>query len=370
MTHGFDHFNATIEVAPTATTNCNCHGGDWNHSVCDYGHYFAPNHCVPAGKCCFNYWWEDNTAPHGITNLTNLVGEDDSAYIADSFDRFVQDLDGAPFFAQLSFHNCHIPFIGSKEAREACKAGKTCKPGNYTYAQLDYYACMNELDASIGKVLESLKQYGYRDNTMVWLTTDNGPESNCPPDGFCSPVWYEHFPGTAVPFRGRKRDIFEGGHRVPGIISWPAVVKGNRVSNDTLVTSDFLPTVMDILGVERPESQKSWGLDGVSARSFIEGKAPMPDRGIGWVFANKAELARNPTQFGYRHGKWKYVHGSASCADLACSEPMLFDLQADPTETKDIKLEHPLVFEEIKANYTAWFASVQKSYNEENKCDF
>ena len=370
ITHGFDHFNATIEVTPTATTNCNCKGGDWNSSSCDYGHYKVPTHCAPAGKCCFNYWWEDNTAPHGVTNLTNAVGEDDSAYIADSFTRFVESLDGTPFFAQLSFHNCHIPFIGSKEARASCAAGQTCKPGQYSDAQLDYYACLNELDASVGKVLAALQQNGYRDNTMVWLTTDNGPEGNCKPEGICNATWYEDNPGSAGPLRGRKRDIYEGGHRVPGIISWPAVVKGNRVSNDTLVTSDFLPTVLEVLGVQRPASQLSWGFDGVSALSFIEGKENMPERGIGWAYATTAAEGKNPSQFGYRYGKWKYVHGSVSCADAACNEPKLFDLSVDLGETKNLATEHPDVFSAIKANYTAWFASVQRSFTVENECKF
>ena len=75
ITHGFDYFNATVEVAPTATTNCECNK-DWWH-LCDFGHDGGPTHCGgkgnpsggPAG-CCFNYWWNDKDAPHAVTNLT------------------------------------------------------------------------------------------------------------------------------------------------------------------------------------------------------------------------------------------------------------------------------------------------------------
>ena len=337
-----------------------------------------------------------------MSSLPDRVGEDDSAYIADSFARFLESLSnsssssggsssnggdsssssssssssnsGAPFFAQLSFHNCHIPFIGSQEARAACASGKTCKlpaagQPPYNDAQLDYYACLNELDASVGKVLDSLQQYGYRDNTMVWLTTDNGPEGQCLPRGYCNSTWFEQYPGSAGPLRGRKRDVFEGGHRVPGIISWPSVVKGNRVSNDTLITSDFLPTVMEILGVERPSSQSSWGLDGTSALSFIQGISEMPKRGIGWLFSAGAADVRKANSVAFRHGKWKYVLGSYSCTDKPeCSGPMLFDLETDLSESTNLANMQPKVLKEIQGNFTEWLHSVEKSYKIENKC--
>ncbi len=68
LNHGFTKMNATIEVAPTATTNCQCKA-EWLE-LCDFGHYHRPNHCYPDGECCFNYWWDDPMAPHGVTNLT------------------------------------------------------------------------------------------------------------------------------------------------------------------------------------------------------------------------------------------------------------------------------------------------------------
>ena len=76
--------------------------------------------------------------------------------------------------AQISFHNCHIPFIGSKKLRESCARGETCRvPSNgeapYTDEELDYYACLVELDNAVGVILKALKTHGYYDNTMVRL---------------------------------------------------------------------------------------------------------------------------------------------------------------------------------------------------------
>jgi hypothetical protein len=76
------------------------------------------------------------------------------------------------FKAQISFHNCHIPFIGSVTARKKCARGETCRtPSNgeapYTDEELDYYACLVELDNAVGIILKALKTHGYYDNTMV-----------------------------------------------------------------------------------------------------------------------------------------------------------------------------------------------------------
>lgn len=130
----------------------------------------------------------------------------------------------------------------------------------------------------------------------VWFTTDNGPEVNCKPEGRCGsgttgkiPPGTLHRPqchgaGSAGPLRGRKRDVWEGGHRVPGIVSWPAVVKGPaRVSWSPVVTMDFLATVMEVLDVHRPEAQKNWSFDGVSIMPILRGETPAP-RGIGWMY--------------------------------------------------------------------------------------
>jgi hypothetical protein len=108
VTHGFDMFNATVEVSPTATTNCQCNA-EWQPN-CDYGHYGKMTHCSggpgpdpnASNGCCFNYWWNDDSAPHSVTNLTIASPDDDSTYNADSFIRFLESRAGAPFLAQVS----------------------------------------------------------------------------------------------------------------------------------------------------------------------------------------------------------------------------------------------------------------------------
>jgi arylsulfatase A-like enzyme len=100
----------------------------------------------------------------------------------------------------------------------------------------------------------------------------------------------------------RKRDIWEGGHRVPGVIAWPAVVGPvARESWETVITSDFLPTIMDILHVKRPLPQAHWEMDGVSILPILLGQ-PAPKRCIGHNFNTEGGIDR-----ALRCGKWKLV---------------------------------------------------------------
>jgi len=384
LNHGFNKMNSTVGVAPTATTNCQCKA-DWlDH--CDFGHYGGPNHCLPEGKCCFNYWWDDPLSPHGVTNLTWPTPPDDSLYLADAFTRFLEERSTRqkPFLAQISFHNCHIPFIASQKAKEACEAGETCRPpleGDppYTSEELDYYACLTELDNAVGIILQALETYGYYDNTMTWFTSDNGPEQNCPPTGICKAADTHsqrplEGPGSAGPLRGRKRDVYEGGHRVPGIVSYPAEVQGgNYISWETVTTTDFLPTILEILDVDRPQSQQSWGFDGRSILSLLRNptnfmwkETDEGSRSIG-IGYYQIEL-KLVNGWGYRYGPWKYVEGSRSCKAQECQQPQLYNLEMDLGERRDISSEYPDVLADMKMRFYEWHQSVIQSRQEESKC--
>ena len=388
ISHGFSHMNATVGVVPTSTVNCQCKP-EWLDQ-CNFGHYNGSEHCQPhAGKdCCFNYWWDDPLSVHGVTNLTWPTPADDSLYLADAFGRFLKERRQKPFMAQISFHNCHIPFIGSPKAKTACADGETCRLPNpddppYTDEELDFYACLTELDNAVGIVLQALEQEGYYDNTLALFTADNGPEKNCPPTGTCQnadtrPHRPKEGPGSAGPLRGRKRDIYEGGHRVAGICSFPSVVPpasgaGAIESWETVTTMDFLPTIMEILDVDRPTSQQGWEFDGRSIfdllKNPLEFRWNMTEEGprqIGIGFYDPHILKMRG--WGFRDGKWKYVEGSASCTVDECQQPQLYNLETDLGERHDLASIYPTKLRELQHKFQLWHASIMKSRREESKC--
>ena len=383
--HGFDHFNATVGVAPTVTANAQCRV-QWNRTV-DYGHYGKPTHCsgegnpggggLPAG-CCFNYWADAPGQEHGVVNQSTPTPYDDSYHVTSAFSSFVRDRAGRPFFAELAFHNCHIPFIASSAARKACASGLTCTPPAvgappYTDAELDYFGCLTALDAAVGRVLATLDEHSYRMDTLVWFTTDNGPEVNCRPSGICGgsrsrPTTGGAFtPGSAGLLRGRKRDVWEGGHRVPGILAWPRYVGARSLESwATATTMDFLPTVLEVVGnVSRPAVQASWPLDGTSLLPVLRGEA-LPARGLAWAY-----MTPNVTAgwgYGYRYGRWKMVVGGESCREPDCLRPMLYNLDDDLGERVDLAAAQPDVLNAMLANFSEWQQSIYRSRKEESQC--
>ena len=152
---------------------------------------------------------------------------------------------------------------------------------------------------------------------------------------------------------------------MPGIISWPAVVQGNRVSWDTVVTYDFLPTIMDVLGVQRPAAQQNWGFDGRSVMPILRGEG-WPERGLGWMFDTPAMNVDKG--YGFRYGRWKYVQGSISCSQADCRQPQLYDLETDLGEHTNVAAQNPAILRAIMANFTLWHQSILNSIANESRC--
>ena len=218
-----------------------------------------------------------------------------------------------------------------------------------------------------------------KQNNQTWFATDNGPETNCPPDGICKraktdPQRPKEGPGSAGPLRGRKRDIYEGGHRVPGIVSYPSEVKNaNAISWETVTTMDFLPTIMEVLSVDRPREQQSWAMDGRSilpllrnATSFKWRDTDEGHRSLG--MGNHDPKLNVAHGWGYRFGRWKYVEGSVSCTISDCRRPQLFDLETDIGERQDLSVEYPDILVDLQLKFREWHQSVMKSRREESKC--
>lgn len=362
LMHGFDHMFMTQEVAPTSTTNCACDPA-WE-SQCRFGHN--------KGWGCTNYWTEDPTAPEGIVNMSTPVGANDAALIVDKFEAFVESRHGRPFLSLLLFHNNHIPFVATAQGAEACASGAQCPAGrgydvNQPNAQLDYFGALIDIDVQIGRVREILKQKGYAESTLVWLASDNGPEVNAPNGFIDAEVGGGLFkgPGEARPLRGRKRDFWEGGHRVPGILEFPPLIHKNIVSHHTMVTTDLLPTIMDLLNVTRPPAQAAWGLDGQSVVPAMRGEPSdsFNQFGRGWLFW------RQPSALGgaFRYGDWKFVNQSHSCGNTSCNAA-LYNLKDDLGETTDLSKTHPEIFEAMALNLSVWKWHVINSSLEESFC--
>ncbi|MBC8469238.1 MAG: sulfatase-like hydrolase/transferase [Planctomycetes bacterium] len=270
------------------------------------------------------YWIQDST------KVTENLQGDDSRVIMDRVVPFIQNAadKSEPFFAVIWFHAPHLPVLTGPQYRKIYS--------QYTEDEQHYYGCITALDGQIGRLRTQLRELGIADNTMFWFCSDNGPEGKNDKQGRTR--------GSAGPFRGRKRSLLEGGVRVPGLLEWPARIKAGQVTDIPCSTSDYFPTVMDILGFEikgRPEP-----VDGISLLPLINGKMkrrPMP---IGFESANQLSLTDNQYKI-YSSDKGKTF--------------MLFDLTEDPGETKDLAAKKPQILKSMKTMLIKWRKSCQDS---------
>ena len=335
--HGFDTWWMTDRIVPTVFPNCACF--EECSSREDLPQRVTSEHC-------HNYHTIENKTGF-LKSWPEVIEGDDSLFIYERFAEFLQDVvfSEQPFFAYVAFHAVHIPYFATEyHYNHYISQG-------YNSDQANYYGVITAMDEAIGKIKSLLKRYGVSDNTLLWFTSDNGPPTNV-------------HPASTAGLSGFKGMLYEGGIRVPGIIEWPAVIKENQKTEFPVVTSDLLPTVCDILGVDPPSDRP---IDGISILPLLRGEISTRDKPIGWMFDveniyqgygdfKTAALVNNQYKLFA-----KYKSGYMMKA-------MLYDLVEDPFEFNDVKDEHPKLFESMKRKLSEWRRSVIQSANDEVKC--
>lgn len=231
---------------------------------------------------------------------------------------------GKPMFAVVWYGSPHSP----SKALEADKAA---------FADLDagsanHYGELVALDRSLGTLRARLRELGLAENTLLVFCSDNGGLPNIKP-------------ATVGGLRGFKGSVYEGGIRVPGIIEWPAVIKP-RVTTHPAGVVDLFPTVVDVLGL--PESVMIRPVDGVSLKP---------------LFAGEPGPRESPLGFRY-HAKRAFVTDRFKLVvdDIKGANYELYDVVADPEETRDLASEQPEMLAELKRQFLAWDAGMDASF--------
>ena len=226
-----------------------------------------------------------------------------------------------PFFLYMPLNSPHTPILPSKEWQG--------KSGLNLYADF-----VMETDHAIGQIVAALKEQGVMDNTLLVVTSDNG----CSPSADYPTLLAKGHNPSAV-YRGTKADIYDGGHRVPFMVQWPAVVKAGGVYDQPVCLLDFMATCADALGARLPDNAAE---DSVSLMPALRGrKEPVRDT----IVHHSIQGA-----FSIRQGNWKLclAPGSAGWSDpRPGKEPkdapriQLFDLSKDVAEKTNVEAQHP-----------------------------
>ena len=219
------------------------------------------------------------------------------------------------------------PYKGEDQGHPRFRIGGYC---SQEYPHATFAAMVTRLDVYVGQLIAKLKELGVYDNTIIIFASDNGPhlEGGADPDFF----------NSNGPWRGYKRDLYEGGIRVPMIVQWPGHIKEGGQTDFMCSFWDMMPTFRSILGEKEQQD-----MDGVSLLPLLEGrKGQKEHENLYFEFAERSSQAA-------RKGPWKLIR-------LNIEKPgehyELYNLDTDPGETTDLAAQEPQKVEELKAIMT------------------
>jgi arylsulfatase A-like enzyme len=325
----------TLPRALKSTGYDTCLAGKWHlGSLPKWGpNHFGFDHSygsLAGGISPWNHRYKKG--PYSITWHRNEKLIEESGHVTDLLTneavRWIESRGSTPFFLYVPYTAVHLPI---KEPDEWLERVPNSITGD---VPRHYAACVMHLDDAVGRVVAALEKAGVRDNTLLVFTSDNGgstvenndlkyPDDNCP-NGKLT--------GNNHPLRGRKGDVYEGGTRVPTIVSWPAHVKPGRVDSPVQIT-DWLPTFCSLAGYDSKRDLK-W--DGADITQLLIKKSPLPDRAL--YTAGPRWRATS-----LRHGDWKLiVHGEGENRRLE-----LFNISDDPSESTNRAEAEPKRVEEM-----------------------
>lgn len=254
-----------------------------------------------------------------------------------------------PLFIYYGIPAPHTPILPNDEFDNKSEAG----------AYGDYVV---EIDSHVGRIMEALKERGIDKNTLIIFSSDNGPEV------YASEriSKYNHDSST---LRGLKRDSYEGGHRVPFIISWPAVIKGGVVSDEVISQVDIMATVADITGYKLPNDKAldSYSLLPIFTGEKYEGtlreatiynsiRSTFAVRKGDWLYFNNYSGSHNGKM---THWPGYFEHYDKIQYDPETTPGLLFNMKTDIKQEYNVYDEHPEIVAEL--------AAILKKYREEGR---
>ncbi len=330
LDHGFDKFFGTA-CCPTT---------DWLYAFIDGNRIpVPPTQKIDRSKLPNHPYSQDcrdgYIAPDFSMEEVDLVFLKKSREFLENHQRQSPD---KPFFLFHSTQGIHLPSFPAPQFQGKTQAGPH---GDF----------IHQLDWTVGQLMETLDKLGVAENTIVILTSDNGPEVDTVID---MRKTYQH--DGARPWRGIKRDAWEGGHRVPFIVRWPSKIKPESHSDQLTSLTDVMATLAAVVGAELPNSAAE---DSYNLLPVWLGNATTPIRPhlLMQAFRGKDTLS-------IRKGNWKYIDHKSSggnnyekredlkpfhIPDTDPSAPaQLYDLKADPGETKNLYSSNPDMARELK----------------------
>ena len=276
-------------------------------------------------------------------------GEHIEDRMADEIDTYLEKraADKKPFYLNYWQFSVHGPFNAKADYIESYK--DKIDPDDAQNSPT-YAAMVKSLDDNVGRVLDKLDELKLSKNTLIFFYSDNGGNVYSQVDGTT--------PTSNRPLRGGKGNNWDGGVRVPCIAVWPGHIEKKSKSRELVTSTDFYPTILDLLGIPKKESQT---FDGISIRSVLEGK-PMDKRYIFTYFPHATKVPDTfPNSAAIYDDEWKLIRLLHN-APNGDHEHWLFHLKKDIGERNDVSKKYPIKVAELGRELDQFLAKTGAVY--------
>lgn len=249
---------------------------------------------------------------------------------------FLENNRSNPFFLFVSHNAIHFPWQQPGDTAHM-REGQSYPDVNGPKSKLGQHGpnevrsvirnMIIELDKSVASIFTKLKELGLDENTFVFFCSDNGGIENY--------IGGYHNISHNKPFRGEKGQLYEGGHRVPAIAWWPSQIPASVTNNETLMTMDLLPTIMELVR-QKPLRNK---VDGISIVPVLFENGKLPSRSFFW---------KHSEAYAVRSAHWKMIIKEEN------NQPELYDLAVDPSEKNNVAAANQEIIARLSRELEQW----------------
>ncbi len=268
-------------------------------------------------------WWKGDKIDNETGYTTDLITAYGVKYIKEHNPQKTHK----PFFLYLPHEAPHYPYQRriDRVLREVGQAGS--KPVSKDSIPAIYKEMVEVMDEGVGKIIQALQEIGEYENTLFIFLSDNGANRN----------------GDNGVLRGYKGGVYEGGSRVPAIISYPHKIPKGNVNQETVLTMDLLPTILDFIG-QKPSADH---IDGISIKQHLIDQTHLPKRDVFFSFKDLSFI---------RNDKWKMIR----IREQDEARFSLYDLSEDLSESNDVANKYPDLMNELQKKLEKWEHDVRK----------
>jgi arylsulfatase A-like enzyme len=300
--------------------------------------YWGMNRGGPGNDPTHDLWHnEEEIWDYNGQYFTELITEKAVAYIRQAAQS------ERPFFTYVAYNAPHYPMHAPKKYMDRFP--------DLPWDRQIMAAMLSAMDDGVGAIMAELARQGVAEDTVVFFMSDNGPsrETRNWLDGTQDP----YYGGSTGKLKGHKFSLYEGGIRVPGILSWPARIPAGQVIADPAVAMDVFPTMLKAAGGDPAVYQ----LDGIDLLPYLaEGRA-FPQRDIFWEMKGQTAMRRGP---------WKLVLNGQLVEGAPPEDDVhLANLEEDMGERHNLRDQHPELTQELKAKAEAWRGALDGRWDEE-----